>query len=143
MNSVIFGQRKRKSELNVGEVEGQQYHSEIMQRVLDIHTDLVSKAKEAGYIQEERGHSCSAPADVNCQTKNSVEDGGHPPVSKFSELDNNSAARDAARIRVGDTSLTDVCQTIAPPDNVSSTSREMSQKCKMQMFTSHLDCYIL
>ena len=117
-------------------MEAQLYHSEIVQRVLDIHTDLVSKAKEAGYIQEEREHSHSSPADVKGQTKDSVGGGGHPPVSKFSELDNNSAARDAARIRVGDTSLTDVCQTIAPPDNVSSTSREMSQKCKMQMFTS-------
>ena len=119
-------------------MEAQLYHSEIVQRVLDIHTDLVSKAKEAGYIQEERKHSHSSPADVKGQTKDSVEGGGHPPVSK---LDNNSAARDAARIRVGDTSLTDVCQTIAPPDNVSSTSREMSQKCKMQMFL-HLDCDI-
>nr|XP_022319134.1 methyltransferase-like protein 4 isoform X3 [Crassostrea virginica] len=120
--------RKRKSELNVGEVEAQLYHSEIVQRVLGIHTDLISKAKEAGYIQEEREHSHSSPGDVKGQTNDSVAGGGHPPVSKFSELDNNSAARDAARIRVGDTSLIDVCQAIAPPDNVSSTSREMSQK---------------
>ncbi|XP_022319133.2 N(6)-adenine-specific methyltransferase METTL4-like isoform X2 [Crassostrea virginica] len=123
--------RKRKSELNVGEVEAQLYHSEIVQRVLDIHTDLISKAKEAGYIQEEREHSHSSPGDVKGQTNDSVAGGGHPPVSKFSELDNNSAARDAARIRVGDTSLIDVCQAIAPPDNVSSTSREMSQKLNL------------
>lgn len=117
--------RKRKSELNIGEVEAQQYHSQIIKKVTNVHKDLISKAIEVGCIQDKKVHKGSSSSIKTVENKSGCAEDSS--AGQFSKVDNNILARQAANIRVGDTSLTDVCQTLAPPTNSeSATKLEMS-----------------
>lgn len=110
-------------------MEAQQYHSEIIKKVTNVHKDLISKAIEVGCIQDKKVHKGSSSSIKTVENKSGCADDSS--AGQFSKVDNNILARQAANIRVGDTSLTDVCQTLAPPTNSeSATKLEMSTLCK-------------
>ncbi|XP_061175684.1 N(6)-adenine-specific methyltransferase METTL4-like [Saccostrea echinata] len=120
--------RKRKSELNIGEMEAKKYHSQIVQRVTDVHKKLIDKARMMGIIPDKR-EFVSSLARKDMQNKEDLEVGDK--ASESNMLDNNIAARGAARIRVGDTSLIDVCQTEAPPTDSQPPVTEMTEHIKL------------
>ncbi|XP_062612311.1 N(6)-adenine-specific methyltransferase METTL4-like [Saccostrea cucullata] len=120
--------RKRKSELNIGEIEAKKYHSQIVQRVTDVHRKLTDKARAMGIIRD-KSEFVSSLARKDVQDKEDSETGNE--VSGPEVLDNNIAARGAASIRGGDTSLIDVCQTEAPLTDCQPPVMEMTEQMKL------------
>lgn len=110
-------------------MEAQQYHSGSIKKVTNVHKDLISKAIKVGCIQDKKEYNGSPSSIKTVENKSVCAEGSS--AGQFIKVDNNMLARQAANIRVGDTSLTDVCQTLAPPTNSKSAIRlEMSTHCK-------------
>lgn len=110
-------------------MEAQQYHSVIIKKVTNVHKDLILKAIEVGCIQDKKEHKESSSSIKTVENKSECAEGSS--AGQFSKVDNNILARQTANIRVGDTSLTDVCQTLGPLTNSKSAIKlEMSTHCK-------------
>jgi hypothetical protein len=113
-----FKQRKRKVELNTGELEAREYHSKIVERISEVHRKLILKAKEMKYIEEKN----------ESKAKSTTETEDEQPTA-----DNNQSARQAARTRQTDTALRDVCLTETPPTKSQSPIRMMEQPGKLMV----------